>query len=249
MANSYPKRTTGAPRIELIAQDFEDQIEDQGTRVRITPSILCPVRTTTSKHAADTNHNLNCPICSGSEIVDISSQAVEDWVYIQSVKIDKNFQQQGVYDMKDAFMTVRRDVRVGYFFKIEVIDHASVFNELILRSGDSTDRLRYPLSDLDDGHIFVLLDKDGTEYIKDVDFTVSGQTLTWLDLNTSPAKDTLFSFLYSIVPTFRILELMHENRFYYDGFKKPEKTPIQLPQQCHIRWDYMAKREGSDVPN
>ena len=244
--NSYPKRIGDSPRVELVVKEFNNLIEDQGTRVRLTPSILCPVRTSVSDHAADTNHNLNCPICDGSEIVDLHELAIEDWVFIQGIKIEKMFQMQGVLDLKVAFMTVRSADRVGYWWKVEIIDFGSMFNELIVKKEGDTDKVRYPYFDAMEGSFFAMVGPDGVRYEKDTDYTVSGKTITWLSANR-PETGRLVSFLYPVLPTFRVLELMHDNRYYYDGFKKPTKTPIQLPQQCHIRWDFMAKKDGSDV--
>lgn len=244
--NIYAKRTTGTPRLDLLNKEFEDLIEDQGTRVRITPTILCPNRTSESDSPADTNHNLNCPVCSGAEILDITADAFEDWVYIQGIKLEKMFNMQGVFDMKDAFMTTRAEAKVGYWFKVEIIDFGSQFNELILRGDDDTDKTRYPKANPEDGSFFILIDKNGVRFTLDTDFTYVNQTITWLTANR-PANKTLYSFMYPVLPTFRILELMHENRYLYDGFKRPNKIPVQLPQQSHIRWDFMAKRQGSDV--
>jgi len=66
--NRYAKRANAKPgRVDLIPQEFENLIEDQGVRVRITPSAVCPNRT----EVEDTNHSLDCPLCHGSQIYDM----------------------------------------------------------------------------------------------------------------------------------------------------------------------------------
>ena len=244
--NTYSKRTPPPPRVDLVTKEFDDLIEDQGVRVRITPSILCPSRSGLSEDTSDVNHKLNCEVCDGSQIVDLDDDSYDDWVFIQGVRIEKQLNMQEIFDMKDAFMTSRGSARLGYWFKIEILDFGSQFNELVLRGTGDVDRVRYPEADPMDGSFFAMIGGDGSRYVRDVDYSVDGRDLTWLTPNR-PASSTLYSYFYPVLPTFRILEFMHENRYYYDGFKRPDKIPVQLPQQCHIRWDFMAKRQGSDV--
>lgn len=245
MKNTYPKETFKPGRIDLEPQDFDRLLQHQGTRVRITPAILCPRRTGTNIDETSLNHDLNCPLCD-QQIIDLDDLAVEDWAFIQGITIDKTFDPQQRYDVKDAFISTRAHLRLAYWYKIEIIDFGSMFNELILRTADDQDHLRYPAIDPEDGSIFHLVDNDGTKFVKGTDFNIVGQDIVWLTANRPP-KNKLYSFLYPVLPTFRVLELMHENRYYYESKDSPVKTPIQLPQQAHVRWDFMAKGSGSDV--
>lgn len=246
--NQYTKRPEiGLPRVDLAPKDFDSFIEDQGTRVRITPAIVCPRRSGEFTEVGDSNHDLNCPLCFGSMVIDLAPLAVEDWAFIQGIKLDKVWDQNSRFDVKDAFITCRHDQRLSYWFKVEIVDFGSLFNQTILRGPSDTDKLRYPTKELYDGTYFSLMDHDGTVFVKDTDYSITGDVLTWLTSNR-PVPDKLYSFLYPVTPTFRVLEMMHETRYYYDGFRKPKKTPLQLPQQAHIRWDYLASKGGSDVP-
>jgi hypothetical protein len=246
-ANTYSKRANAKPgRVDLIPENFDNLVEDQGCRARITPSVVCPRRSGDFTEVGDSNHDLNCPLCFGSLIVDLDALAIEDWVFIQGMKIDKNFDPNSRFDIKDAFMSVRHSVRIGYWFKVEVIDFGTLFNQVVLRGVGNTDTLRYPTKDPFDGSFFAVVDHDGTTFAKDTDYTVTGRTLTWLTGNR-PNAEKLYSIIYPVIPTYRVLELVHDNRFYYTGFKSPVKTPVQLPQQAHIRWDYLVSKGGSDV--
>ena len=244
--NTYAKRSPPPARIDINPKDFDKLIEDQGVRVRITPSVVCPNRSSNSDDNSDNNHVLRCPLCKGSLILDLDSDAYDDWVFIQGVHLEKNLQMQEVLDAKDAFMTARSGAHLSYWFKVEILDFGSQFNEIVLRGSGNTDKLRYPQADPEDGSFYALIGPDGTRYARNVDYVLSGQTLTWLTSNR-PSQSKIYSFMYPVLPTFRVLEFMHQNRFYYNGFKRPDKTPVPLPQQAHIRWDFMAKRQGSDV--
>lgn len=249
MTREYDKRTPSHPgRIDIAVKEFDNLIEDQGTRVRITPTIFCPRRSGKEIEESDANHDLNCPLCSGSLLIDIAAEAYETWAYIAGVKLEQVFQPQSRFDLKDAMMTVKGTDRIAPWFKTEAIDFATLFNQVVLRGRGDTDKLRYAGQDPTEvvGASYSLIDNDGAAYTRGDHFTVSGDTLTWVGSSRPPAGK-LYSILYPVVPTFRVIDLVHDTRFYYDGFKKPKKTPFQLPQQAHIRWDYLAKR-GHDVP-
>jgi len=245
--NTYPRRASKPGRVSLIPGEFDNLVVDQGIMVRITPSVLCPRRSGNDVEEDSVNHDLNCTLCDGM-IIDLHEHAVEDWAFIQSISLDRTYDPASRFDVKDAMMTTRARVRLAYWYKVEIIDFGSQFNELIKRSpkaGVNIDKLRYPAVDgLEDYNIFSLIDGEGITYAKDVDYRVDGQEIEWI--GGTPAAGRLYSILYPILPTFRILEMPHENRYYYDQEKSPVKVPEHLPQQAHIRWDYMARGSGSD---
>jgi hypothetical protein len=248
MSTQRPKSSGKPAKIDLVIKDFEKLLDDQGCFVRITPSVVCPRRSGGDIDETSVNHDLNCPVCENKQVVDLDDLAVEDWAYIQSIKLDKVFDESSRLDIKDAFISCRRAIRLGYWYKIEILDFGSQFNELILRTNDDVDHTRYKILDPEDFSQFALIDSEGVRYVKDTDYEAdySNQTIKWLTSNR-PATGKLYSFLYPVIPTFRVLELMHENRYYYDSEKKPYREAKQLPQQAHIRWDFMAKGSGSDV--
>lgn len=243
-ANRYSKVLSKPARVDLVPEEFEGLIEAQGTYVRITPSMLCPNKTSLE----DTNHNLDCPICLGDEVVDLCDQSVEDWAIIQSINLDKKFDVRGLFDMKDAQLTVRQGVRLFYWYKIEVVDFSSVFNQLIKReNGGDFDRARYKPAPSCDTPIYCL-DSENNRYYVNQDFRFDGdRRIRWLGLKR-PETGSLYSLTYPILPTFRVIEMMHENRYYYTSFRKETKTPVNLPQQALIRWDYIAKGSGANLP-
>lgn len=248
---TYAKRAIEKPgRVDLKLGEFQALIEDQGCRVRITPAMVCPRRT--SRAVEETDHDLNCPLCHGSLVVDVPNNTVESWAFVQGIQFDKTFSPQGMYDAKDAQISFMAEIRVWYWFKVEIVDFGSLFNQLLMRSvSGNVDTLRYPAIEAWDGNFYHAMDGNGQVYTRQTDtnpggdYTVAGDKLTWVG-SRKPEAGKLYSIIYPMLPTFRVLELIHANRYYYDGFKKPRKTPVQYPQQAQIRWDYLAKG-GFDV--
>lgn len=236
--NTRPKRTPAKPgRIDFTVGEFAKLVEDQGVYVKVTPAILCPNR----NKLEGTDHDLNCTVCFGNEAVDLDSQAYEDWAFIQGIKLKLDWAIQGIFNVKDATMTIKGGRRLWYYDKVEILDHSSIFNEIVERTG-TTDKLRYNAQPTAAQTPFHLIDSDGTEYALTTDFTISGQTLTWV--TTGPPEGTLYSIQYPILPVYRVLELLHENRYYYQSDRLPDKQPVHLPQQCVLRWDYLSKNSG-----
>lgn len=243
--NTYPKRSPPPTRVDLDPAEFNAAIDDFGTVIRITPTMVCPRRSGTEIEKSDVNHDLNCPLCNGTVLVDLDEKSWTVSAFMQAIKLDRVFDQGGRFDIKDALVTFKSTDRVSYWYRLELIDFQSVFNEVVMRRSDDTDKLRYAGLEPQDGTYYLLVDSEGVRYTRDTDYTVAGNVLTWI--GAKPESGKLYTFIYPIVPTFRVLELLHETRHYYNGFRSPVKTPVQLPQQAHVRWDYLAKR-GADVP-
>jgi len=241
------KRGTPPPKVALNPENFDRLVKDHGTYVRVTPSVVCPRRSGTRVELDDTNHDLNCPLCFGSLSIDCDAISFETWAFVQSVKLEKMLDAQGIFDLKDAFATFPPAIRVSYWYKIEILDFTSQYNEVLQRRVDSdTDRLRYSAFDCEDGNIYHVVDNDGKIYERGSDYELESgsQDIVWS--SNAPPEGKLYSMLYPILPTFRVLELMHETRHYYTDAKAPTKSAVQMPQQAHIRWDFMAKKKGTD---
>lgn len=235
----YDKMYTQPGRVSLRIKEIDEMLNNQGINVRITPSIICPNRSGHNAEEDDVNHPLDCTLCDGNQLVDLSSLAFNTWALISGVKIETQIDQHR-FDVKDAFMTTERLVKIHYWYKVEAVDHTSQFNQLIKRTSSDHDVCRYSPIDVSDGGVYCLIDSSGGLYVRGTDYSISGKNITWLTTNR-PETESIYSFLYPVLPTYRVIDLMHENRYYYNSERLPGRIAINLPQQSHLRWDYMAK--------
>ena len=97
-ANTRPKRTGHPTPVKFDVGEFAQVIEDQGVFVKITPAMLCPNK----DEVFSTNHELECTVCNGNEAVDIASQSIEEWAFIQAVDLKLDWRKEGILDIKDA---------------------------------------------------------------------------------------------------------------------------------------------------
>jgi len=241
--NRYPKRKGKPGRVDLNVQELDNLIDDQGIKLKITPSILCPNRDA----LGSTNHALDCQVCNGDEAVDLPKKCIETFGVIQSIRHEKKLEVQGIWDEKDATITLQAPIRIYFWYKVEVLDYASIYNELLKKDDDDTDKLRYPVNRSCDTP-YCLVDSEAKTYEKDIDYRIiQNQFIEWQTANR-PKIGSLFSVAYPVFPTFRILETLHENRYYNVTLKQKTRVPVNLPQQAVIRWDYLANRSGNRQP-
>lgn len=245
---TYPKRKPSKPgRVDLIPEEFKNLIEDQGIRIRISPAVLCPNR----DEIHSTNHSLDCPVCNGDEVCEVPDQSFECWAFIQSVTLERRHDLQGIYDFKDLLMSTPSEVRMYYMYKIEILDFPASFNQLVNRGKrvgtvPESDLLRYdPIAD-SNTPIYVI-DKAGVTYKEGKNFKIDFKNKQIIWKKDAPANGVMYSIIYPALPTFRVIEMMHESRWYYEGRKTPDKKPVNLPQQSLIRWDYLQSGSGTRV--
>ena len=246
--NTYEKRFPPKPgRVDLRQDDLDVFIEDQGVRIRVTPSILCPNR----DRVDSTNHTLDCCICGGDEVVDLDvhNYSSECWGLFQSIKMERRYDPQGLYDFRDAQLSTPSFIKLGWLYKIELIDFAMGWNQLIKRGervgkkSKNSDILRYIPAE-DSNIPTIVIDDEGRVYKED-DFYLDQETKSIVWKRKRPDTGAIYSLSYPARPTFRVIEMLHENRLYYTDFKKSKKHPIYLPQQALLRWDYLATKSGA----
>ena len=243
---TYPKRPPPPTRVDIDPAEFNALISDFGAKVRVTPSGFCPRRSGREISEVDNNHDLNCPLCNGALIIDFDANSYETDALALGIKTSETYYPQSKFDLRDVFITFRSEQRVGMWWKVEVLDFSTLFNQVVLRrAGGDIDRIRYPGIDVGDGAKWMLMDGDGAAYDVNTDYTVADTVVTWTGTNRPP-DGKLYTFTYPMLPTYRIIDFVHENRYYYTAFRRPDKLPVQLPQQAHCRFDSLAKR-GHDV--
>jgi hypothetical protein len=164
------------------------------------------------------------------------------WVILYQKKMEEMFQVQGVWELGDVLVTfpayypdTKDVVRVDYYDRITLLDFTERTSDLVTRAmaGDY-DMPRYYVKDVD------YLRSKTTIYNKDVDFTVDNAKIKWLTTNR-PSPGSVYSLSYHYPPVYRVVNFFHEQRYYYDGYKKPdgERVPTYLPIQAQMRRDYI----------
>lgn len=232
-----PKGPTIAkePIVELDPNKFEALVENQGVRVNLYTTLLCP----NVKKPDSNEHEIGCPLCYGSAFIDVNP--VETMTYLSNQRLLKRFEQQGVFDEATTEASFLPGVNLQYFARIDLIDFASIYYQIIQKQEGSIDRLKYQAYSVN-----YLIDKNGVTYTENTDFEVTSDTgdIKWL--KQGPSIGTMYSVHYNYPIVFRAVNALHVNRFGQNSFKKPNRVNVELPEQWIIKRDYLITKEDVD---
>lgn len=210
-------------------------LQDQGVRVKVYKSFLCP----NVKQIDDGLHQLECSLCRRGFV---DKDPIETWSYIQSQAINKVFGKDGSFDDSHAAATFISGVELNYFSKIELVDFTSTFFERIQRQEGDIDRLKYSAHAVN-----YLLDQHGREWQSGQHFELSTTgDIKWVSFDR-PDKATIYTVHYSYPVTFRAIQALHINRFGQSNFKNENRQMVEFQQQWIIKRDFLLDR--TDVDN
>lgn len=221
-------------RVNLNPEDFDKLIETHGVRINAYKTVLCP----NVKKVDTMEHEIDCTLCNGNLFVD--RYPTEGYVFLQSQKIEKMFNVEGVFDDQMVLGSFVRGLYLQYFAKIELLDFTTTFYEIIQRQIGNIDRLKYKAL-----LVNYILDKNGIEYQQDKDFIITTDTkdIQWLSGNR-PAQNVTYSIHYEYLLTFRVLRALHVNRFSQFGTSASTTVdPVEHSQQWVMKRDYLITKE------
>jgi len=234
-----PKTKSFDPKFNTISLNpakVNQMIEDQGVRVRVYRTVLCPNR----KSIDSAEHEINCSICKTKDgFIDL--EPVETWAFVGNQDLTKQFNVEGAWDEQGVVMTFPTGVEVFYWAKIELMDFTTPMIELVQRQDGDIDNLKYPAHSVN-----VLIDIDGVRYYQDTDFQVGvNGNIQWIEVRR-PDKGKIYTLHYNYPVTFRAVNAVHINRFSQLGAKRDHKEPIELPQQWNCKRDFLIERKDLD---
>lgn len=114
----------------INSKDLDTMVFNQGVRIRVYKTTWCPNR----KSIDGQEHELNCPMCRGTEFLDLD--CFESVAFIQGQtrehqqnpeKIGSNWEEQVV------LCTLLSGVEVSYYTKIELLDYTNLYQQLVQR--------------------------------------------------------------------------------------------------------------------
>lgn len=220
--------------VDLDFTKFDQMIEDQGVRVRVFKSLLCP----NVKQIDGGEHEIDCTLC---EEGFIDEDPKEGFAFLQSQSLHTDFSKEGRWDDSTVAATFLSSFELQYFSRIELLDFTTTFYERIQRQIGEIDRLKYKAHKIN-----TLVDKDGVKYYEGTDLRLDPNgDIEWLTQNR-PANKVIYSVHYDYPITFRAIEAIHINRFGQKSFKQDFKEPTQAPQQWKLKRDFLIDRKDLD---
>jgi hypothetical protein len=238
------KRVTNGIEVDRLNQ----QIEDLGVRIKIWKSTVCP----NLQSIESMDHNVNCTICNNN-MIDFACR--ETVALIQQQDLVEKFKLEGTFSMDEVLMTFKSDVTLHIFAKVQILDFAEDFFELVQRQeGSDTDKLKYPACKI--LGVFSAAGNVKTEYFEGADFQIDvNGNIKWTGTHKPSDKD-VYSIYYQHHPVFRAVKALHRDRYSQynirpENIQAPKKTVgdrtyVKLPETWILKRDYLLERRDQD---
>jgi len=228
-----PKTQIGTPKgaVSFIPENFDKLILQQGMRVKVYRTMLCP----NVKSIDGGEHEIDCKLCNGNGFVD--SHPIQTMSIIQSQELEKVHKAEGYWDGNSVAMTFARGIELQYFTLVELCDFTDIFFERVKRQQGPVDVLKYKVC-----RVNVLMDKSGKFYQADTDFDLDPNGCIRWKAGRGPDPGTIYSIHYEAALQFRAIRAMHVNRFVQDGRKSANVTMTKMPEQWMLQKEFLVKR-------
>lgn len=221
-------------KVNLRPDDIEKLVQQQGVRVKVYRTAFCP----NVKSIDGAEHEIDCKVCHGNNFVD--RKPIETIGFIQSQGLEKIHEVNGFWDGNTVSITLSRGISLQYFTLVELMDFSEMFFERVKRQGGQIDRLKYTAE-----CVHLLMDSDGKEYYKDVDYELTADTgdIKWKP-NKGPDLDKIYSINYDAAIQFRAIQAIHVARFGQINGKGGVEF-MKLNEQWQLQKEYLVERKDS----
>lgn len=197
-----PSKGANPTKVNLRREDFDKLILDQGVRVKVYRTIMCP----RVKSIDGAEHDIDCPLCRGHGFLD--KYPLDTWSFIQNQNLEKNQLAEGLYDGNTVSATFLQGVELQYFTLVELCDFTDLYIERLKKQDGNTDLLMYR-----GVRVNLVIDENGKEYFEGSDFALNQDgNIQWCP-NKGPEAGDIYSINYETSVKFRAIKAMHVNRF------------------------------------
>lgn len=231
--SQIPKAQLGTPKgaVSFNPADFDKLILQQGVRVKVYRSMLCP----NVKSLDGGEHEIDCKLCNDNGFVD--SNPITTMSVIQSQELEKIARAEGYWDGNSVAATFTRGIELQYFTLVELLDFTDIYYERVKRQAGSVDVLKYKAC-----RINVIMDKTGRTYLPDSDYDIDENGSIRWKVDRGPSRGMIYSVHYECAQRFRAIQAMHVNRFVQDGRKSASVTMVKMPEQWKLQKEFLVKR-------
>lgn len=262
------------PRVDYRPEEFRKFIYSRGLRLTWEQAAECPCRRlsadatgvsafgydaslpgvtshTTAEPAAD------CPRCGGEGILYHSAQEVRALISSSALNPTPT-RPVGELALGEVRITTLPEHLPSLYDRFTAIDSAILIREVRVRTADTVEALRYPITtrtlDLVGGAtthdvLFATkadangLNQESYDLVKGTDFEVSGGQIDWTLGDASgnaPAEGTRYSVSYYAHPRFIVTDHPYVYRDTYVAEKKVAPVHTNLPVLTHAKLDFLG---------
>jgi hypothetical protein len=204
------------------------------------------------------DHDINCKLCNNNMI---DFDPTETLALFQQQELVEQFKVQGTFNMDEIAVSFLSGTTLQIYSRIELLDFAEDFYELIVRQeGTTTDLLKYKACNI----LGVFTKGAGNTQVRyhqgsDFEVDING-SINWTGAH-KPADRQVYSVYYKHHPVYRAIKAIHIDRYSQRNIRPnqiqaPKKevdgrTYVKLPEQWILKRDYLIERRdinGTTLP-
>lgn len=233
------------PDFSIRGESFDQILANRGVRFIHRIAAPCP----NMKSITDNNHDPNCLVCGNHGFVYYREKEI--FGVFASNSLEKNFEQQGVWEIGTAVVSLPTEYADGEQADFNTFDQLLIPDfevrvwELLEFQPTPNDQqlLRYSIQNID--QIFSVINNQKVDYQEGVNFTIVDGAIQWIPGKTPPFFDsddrgTVLSITYLANPIYNVLQHLRELRITQE-FVGTTKVAKRLPQQILVKRDFITR--------
>ena len=226
---------------------FDQLMQNRGIRFIHKRAVPCP----NIRSLDDNTHDPLCPFCDNSGILRYGDREIVG--VFQSNSLEKLFEQQGLWEVGSAIVTLPAEYADGTQADFNTFDQL-VITDFQVRLWEEKEfeprknnrqQLRYPI---EDGGIDFMSSVENDAlvvYEAGVDFNVVDGVIEWIagrepGFDTATEIGSVFSVAYYALPIYNVLQHMRELRVTQELQPDGSKIARRLPQEIMVRRDFLV---------
>ena len=219
---------------------FDQLLKNRGIKFTHRRAVPCPNIQTVGTNA----HNPNCKQCDGNGILYYCPKEITGT--FTSNSLEKNFEQQGLWEVGTAMVTMPAEYDDGTQADFQTYDQLIIdgftvrifeLDDYVTRT-DNSHQMRYPIENID----FIASVPDNcttTTYTAGTDFNIVSGNIEWI-AGKEPTVGTVLTVSYFAKPVYVVLQQMRELRVTQELQSDGSKIARRLPQQLLVKRDFLA---------
>ena len=233
------------PDPSIKGLSFDQLIQNRGIMFTHKRAVTCP----NMKSLDDNSHAPNCPICDNSGMIYYEEKEIVG--IFTGNSLDKLFEQQGIWEVSTAVVTLPAEYSDGTqadfnaFDQLEIRDFEVRLDQVIEYSPTSNNRqkLRYPITEID----YIASIESGvlTPYTEGTHFNIVNGEIEWIS-GQEPTYDnitergTVITISYYAHPVYTVVQTLRELRITQE-MVNGVKTARRLPQEVLVKRDFLRR--------
>ena len=240
------------PDPSIKGVSFDQLANNRGIRFIHRRAAPCP----NLRALDDNSHEPNCPVCDGNGILYYCEKEI--WGLFVSNSLQKNFEQQGMWEIGTAVVTLPAYYPDGSVAEFNTYDQLVIedfpvrlwqLKEYDPAENSGVTRLRYPIDTID--IVTSVQNNVRVDFIEGTDFTIdSNGNIVWVagkepSYNSIEDRGEVLSIVYHANPVYNVLQQMRELRITQELIGG-QKIARRLPQQILVKRDFLSNPSNTE---